>query len=310
MSFLKYSSIENHYQHLYILNVCKNIPKDEVWVVTEKVHGSNFSIIFDDKGNMSYGRRNSQLEPDEIFMNHQEIMKPYIPKFKKAYEMIKTKYNNTPSRVILYGELYGHMPEIFYSKNPGFYGFDIYVNDEFLVFDEMTNIYKTCDIFHAEELFRGTFSEAFNYKVEDRNSTIPAKLNQEEYAPNKNIWEGVVFRPINNYRANQHTVIKKKSSKFMEKTKVVRVIKPKMDNVSIDYFSKLLSFNTQSRIAGMFSKEGKCKNLVALVMDDIMIDYLKEYPAVVLTEQQERIITTQLSKDVGRLYGEYLKTLI
>jgi hypothetical protein len=47
MGFKKYNSIENSYREKFLEKIKSIVPPTEKWVVTEKIHGSNFSFIYD-----------------------------------------------------------------------------------------------------------------------------------------------------------------------------------------------------------------------------------------------------------------------
>lgn len=303
---VKYDSIDNHYKQDFLNHIKGCVPSEEKWVVTEKVHGSNFSVIFDQDGNISYGRRNGLLGDTESFMNHQTIMKPLEPKFRNAFDIVKNELcNGNVTKVVFFGELYGSQKEIYYGDSHGFYGFDIYVNDEFIDYDTACNIYSRCDILYSCELFRGTFDEAMNYEVENVNSTIPELTNGTK-TPEVNRWEGVVIKPVKLYRTkfDDRIIIKKKSSKFAEKVPKVKVEKPKteMSKEAVDALETLLSYNTTSRITGMIGKEGKCKNLLQLVVQDIFKDCEAENGSITLDVQQKKMVNSELFKEVAKLY--------
>jgi len=53
------------------------------WIVTEKVHGSNFSIYYMD-GKIEFSKRNDILKEDEWFYNYQLIKDKLIRSMKKG----------------------------------------------------------------------------------------------------------------------------------------------------------------------------------------------------------------------------------
>ena len=67
-----YPSIENVTKSYKPLNI--NIPECEyTWVAIEKIHGANFSIIFDGE-KIICARRKAILKDDEAFYNHKQII--------------------------------------------------------------------------------------------------------------------------------------------------------------------------------------------------------------------------------------------
>jgi len=74
--FTSYSKIpldSNNWDNSY-----KKIKK---WAVTEKIHGSNFSFVFDVKQkNMKYAKRTGILNENEIFFGYKKILNDVEPK--------------------------------------------------------------------------------------------------------------------------------------------------------------------------------------------------------------------------------------
>lgn len=77
------------------------------WVVTEKVHGANFSVYYNN-GKVSFGKRNALLEEDDWFYSYQ-LIKPQLIKNITLLSNIM----NGPN-IVVYGELFGG----FYPKDP------------------------------------------------------------------------------------------------------------------------------------------------------------------------------------------------
>jgi hypothetical protein len=68
------------------------------WIVTEKVHGSNFSIYYVD-GEIKFSKRNDILKENEWFYNYQLIKDKLIRNIKKISGLLNQK------NIILYSEL-------------------------------------------------------------------------------------------------------------------------------------------------------------------------------------------------------------
>lgn len=69
----KFQKISNNVDK-YILNKKDNklFSNKTKWVATEKIHGSNFSIYYNNN-NVSFAKRNSKLDDDEWFYNYHLI---------------------------------------------------------------------------------------------------------------------------------------------------------------------------------------------------------------------------------------------
>ena len=64
---MTYPEIENHYNKL-IQQYIESHSTEEIWVATEKIHGTNFSFIHD--GNtLTCAKRNSFLKDNDKFFN-------------------------------------------------------------------------------------------------------------------------------------------------------------------------------------------------------------------------------------------------
>ena len=69
MMFKKYNSIENAYRKEFIERVALTTINSNDFVVQEKVHGANFSLITDGR-DLKSAKRTSILEDTEKFYNH------------------------------------------------------------------------------------------------------------------------------------------------------------------------------------------------------------------------------------------------
>uniref|UniRef100_A0A6C0AEP7 Uncharacterized protein n=1 Tax=viral metagenome TaxID=1070528 RepID=A0A6C0AEP7_9ZZZZ len=70
-----------------------NYKKINKWAVTEKVHGSNFSFIYDIKSDsFKYAKRNAILEEDDDFFGYKNILDETIPKIKIIIDFLKKNF--------------------------------------------------------------------------------------------------------------------------------------------------------------------------------------------------------------------------
>lgn len=151
MKFTKYNEIENITNKvLYEFKESPLYNPKDIWVVTEKVHGSNLSIFKDDNGNIVAAKRTDILDTElSSFFNFQKIFDKYnfenlintvenYVKYAAKDELLKEF-----TEVTIYGELcggkYQDMPaipnvklvqkEIQYSNDTEFIIFDIKVTN-------------------------------------------------------------------------------------------------------------------------------------------------------------------------------------
>lgn len=142
MSFIQYPSISN----LTTKEISKisEIDLSKECVITEKIHGANFSFICNDL-DIKCARRNAIINSTEKFHNWEKIFIKYCDKIKQIFNLVKNKYLSTKiiDYIIVYGEIYGGIynhndvakisgakhvqKEIFYCPDINFSAFDIYV---------------------------------------------------------------------------------------------------------------------------------------------------------------------------------------
>ncbi|KAL9653790.1 hypothetical protein ABK040_012851 [Willaertia magna] len=236
MEFVEYQSIDNFYKSYKTFLIDPNYDKikEIPWVVTEKVHGSNFSFIVSknngDTEELKVCKRGSILTLGDLsyYPKAVEIVKPkYEEKCLKLFKIIENYFEDKYiiKSIQIYGELFGgHYPHpevenvlgrvpiqrhVYYSIDYDFYVFDIRVTGMtasefkqevkfFIGYDEMIKFLMESgfEIF-AKELFRGTLEECLNNFNSVFNSIIPKEFyNLPEMEENKNICEGIVIKPI------------------------------------------------------------------------------------------------------------------
>ncbi len=278
------------------------------WIVTEKVHGANFAVYYNN-GNITFSKRNSILKDTDWFYNYQLI------KDKLSTNITKLSKIMNATNIVIYGELFGgwypsNVQEwngaentrinkkgiciipfedraiqegIYYTPNIEYMVFDIAIihddNDEqeFLDYYTMDKYLKQTTFFYAKPLMIGTFKDVENYNLEF-DSLIPTQLGQEQLLKNTNIAEGIVIKPIKPYfikdnNNNVRCLIKKKHSKFQEISDSFDLQEAKKSYQYI--FSQLV---TQNRYQAVISKIGKLTNEnINEVIDDVVEDTWKDF---------------------------------
>ena len=179
--------------------------KDNEWIGTEKIDGTNIRIIWDGYTISFAGRTN----------------KAQIPSFLLDY--LNEKFNNSETeqifeqlfgekQVILFGEGYGNRIQKvghLYRHDNAFILFDVYMNDAdlWLKRDAIEDIAKAFDIEVAPIVFKGTLEEAITYVKSRPQSTIGT-------AP----MEGIVCKPAVDIltRTKERVIVKIKVHDFCE----------------------------------------------------------------------------------------------
>lgn len=105
MSFIHYTSIENHYSN-YVDSMRSKYPQldQELFVVQQKYDGSNFQMIFSKNEPVEYASRNKLLSENDKFFGYKKI----LPSLNGIRKKIQDFLNNSEYETInLFGELYG-----------------------------------------------------------------------------------------------------------------------------------------------------------------------------------------------------------
>lgn len=260
-------------------NSYKKIKK---WCVTEKIHGANFSFVYDCIiENMKYAKRTEILKEDDAFFGYKDILESIEPKIMIIIQKIKKNIEDV-IQIIIYGELFGgiypnyeqkRMPiqkGIYYSPNINFYAFDIYIIERkpdglkkyFVDFEKSIEYFEQANILYAEplEIFN-SYEKAINYKI-GFNSTIPNKFKLPILKENKS--EGIVIRSM-----TEHFIIKKKIPEFQETTYSDNSVSSKdMKTIAENMITENRLNNAISKVG--FINEGNKFIIYNLICEDIL----------------------------------------
>lgn len=154
--------------------------KDNKWVWTEKIDGTNTRIIWDGHSVSFAGHTDNANVPQFLIDKLTEMFGGSVNE-----ELFEQKFGATP--VILYGEGYG--PKIqkggLYRSDLSFILFDVFIGDLYLKREDVEDIAKTFNIDAVPIIFTGAIDEAVAFVKTHPKSTIGN-------AP----MEGVVGRPM------------------------------------------------------------------------------------------------------------------
>lgn len=166
----------------------------EAYIVSEKVHGSNFALVvtLDDGQSIEQGlvikaaRRNDILGDEEVFFKGwKTVVAKYKERCRQVAEWLYSYYDTT--QVIVYGELFGGgfpgmeskpiQPEILYRPDLEFYVFDVayFVNGtkQYVGTEEFYRMMEVIGFeYWARPLFMGTFEDALLFPVDTFKSTV------------------------------------------------------------------------------------------------------------------------------------------
>jgi Rnl2 family RNA ligase len=296
------------------------------WVVTEKVHGSNFSIKYDGK-NYYCGKRSSWVTgPDNVFFNYTKVLEHHKNRIEGLYNHLKTDLKLEFDDLTLYGELCGGSyphPEVkptpgairvqkgvHYSPHNEFYVFDMALDNEIVNYDMVVDALEYFSFLFARPLFTGTIEECLEYSNEFQ-TTIPGELEFPEIE--NNICEGVVIKPNDvRFMGHSRVILKNKNSKWSETTKKKKVrTEYKFTDEGQNMLDALFTYITENRLKNVLSKEGKIDNkMFGLIMErfteDIMKDFLKDnhLPYEALEKVERKTIQKRMATESSNMLRE------
>ncbi|WP_299883253.1 RNA ligase family protein [uncultured Lacinutrix sp.] len=330
MEFKKYNSIENSYRTEFIERVAIATVNNNDFVVQEKVHGANFSLITNGK-DLKSAKRTSLLKDSDSFYNHTLIKEMYYTKMLLLFEAIKKKYSDTKS-ITVFGELFGgSYPDIeqargamkvqkgvFYAPYNGFYAFDIMLNQSYyLNVIEVNQLLEAHGFFYAKTLFRGQLKESLEYS-NTFESKIPKWLKLPEIKDN--ICEGVVIKPVEpHFLPNgNRVIIKNKNAKWSEKSKAnsKTVLQIELSKEANLLQVELERYINPNRLANVMSKESNLDScqigkLIGFLSKDAFEDFTKEFGTSfqLLEKVEQKRLTKQLNQCSAKLIRQEILQL-
>lgn len=304
--FVKYSSLENHYQGRFIAKI-ENTGNDYgTWVATEKVHGANYAFHFDGT-ELKVAKRTAFIEEGEKFYDHIPVKERYTQAIYKMWKALSFDGINGPKSLVVYGELFGGnyggvttgsskvQKEVDYLHYQDFIMFDIVVNGRFMDWDFVVDMGRRFEIPVVPEIGRGTFHQMLelnNHFV----TVVPEMYGLDPLADN--IGEGLVIRPIDSRFLidGKRVIIKSKNAKFSEKKdRADTKPKPKVvmslgECIVLDEICKYLNEN---RINAVVSKIGTVTGkefgkVLGMFVQDALNDYCTDNECNVRKEHGER----------------------
>lgn len=275
--FKGYSSLENHYNGKFIERIRNNALDGGEWVAREKIHGTNFSFIVS-RDSVTCAKRTGIINDGEDFFGYAIVQ----AKYRDSLLALQKSITGAVISYQVFGEFAGGgiQKGVDYGDKD-FYVFDILVNTEggtsYIDDYMMEGICNTLGFKMAPLLGRGKFDELsklpndllsvvkeYNACLTEPNSlahvnrcvfkAVPAQENQTPA-------EGYVLKPCYpKFLPNGSRVaIKCKNSRFSEKAKSDKPIKPKavLTEVDTEVLNKLAEFATLNRVGNVISKIGE-----------------------------------------------------
>ncbi|MGY3795704.1 RNA ligase family protein [Aquimarina sp. 433] len=304
------------------------------WVVTEKVHGANFSFIYD-QSTLKYAKRKDYLSWNDDFFGFQLIVNKLEDNLLQLFEDLSTLIKG--SKYIIYGELFGGKyphPDIepdsnvqaiqtgvYYSPTIDFCAFDIAIeingsnSKYYLDYESSVSFFEKYEIFYAKPLLVGKFGEALNFDTRI-NSAIPKQLNLPELK--ENLIEGVVIKPFNqidNKSIPFRPIIKLKNKEFDEEKKFHQAEKwtyiPNISSKTEDLsfiLNELRNYITVNRLESAISKIGALdftnEQRIIDIKNEFFLDTLVDF------NENNKNLLEELSDDEKKWINERVKSEI
>ena len=287
--FTKFPSLENTYRQKEIDKIIMIGIKDK-WVVTEKVHGANFSFwVYKDlesgKINIKCAKRSGWIEEAEKFFNYKLVLEKYRPMLEKLRKDLLDDF-------VIYGEMYGGNIQsgMCYKLEQDFVAFDMrWINvDESLSLplDKLTTLTLEKDYSIPVTPLIGVY-DSFEEALATEES-FTSKLIREDFdgAEKHKEAEGVVIEPdAAVYDPNGSRVyLKKKTKRFLEKggKPNIKHKSPVVLQESVEVkLEEALVFLNRNRFESVVSKIGEVSikdigKVMGLMTQDIIVDMEKD----------------------------------
>lgn len=310
-NFLKYPSIENHYQAKFIAMFLTNYTelKDETFIIMEKIHGANIQIKIT-KDAYKVGKRNSFMKPTDSFYGLLDFVENNFLDAIKGIQNAWKSFCYPVESITLYGEYFGKgiQKGVYYGESKYIRFFDYRINNilqvqrNFLEFAKRFGLPIVPEIAIVQGL-----ENALNFNTEFNSKISPEVILD-------NICEGVVIKPLyKNYYSSEGSLfyIKKKNSKFLEKSKQPSP-KQVVDLGKIGELQEIFkTYINKNRVESVFSKHGAIKDIkqvskyIKYVLEDATIDFLKDNDTTFLTEKELKFIYN-VGSSIFTLLKEYL----
>lgn len=324
--FTKFPSLENTYRQKEIDKIVMMEIKDQ-WVVTEKVHGANFSFwvyknIETKEVDIKCAKRSGWIEEDEKFFNYKPVLEKYRPMLEKLRGDVLDNF-------VIYGELFGGdiQSGMCYSLEQDFVAFDMrWINEDGSLgwtLDKLTMLTLKDDYNLPVTPLIGvydTFKEALAVEESFTSKLIRQDFDGKEEHKET---EGIVIEPNNAvYEPNGSRVyLKKKTKRFLEKGgkpnikhKVPMLLQ---ESVRLKLDEALLFLNN-NRFDSVVSKIGEVSikdigKVMGLLTQDIVVDMEKDLEQAVdlwfETKGEKQLFMKNLQKVVQDFVKPILLTM-
>jgi Rnl2 family RNA ligase len=279
------------------------------WVVTEKVHGANFSFVYEAE-KLHFAKRKDYLTWQDDFFAFQSVVVRLEQQILSLFEAIATRIK--AEKIVIYGEIFGGsyphkqvlavadiqavQTGVYYCPNIEFCGFDIAISEEsgnkyYLDYQDVVSYFSEFGIFYARPLFIGKLNDVLDFDTHI-NSTIPAQFGLPEL--DKNLIEGVVIKPYRHLEQlgdAPRPVVKLKNAEFDEEEQFHQAEKwswqpdaPSKSEELNFWVQEIRRYLTPNRLNSAISKIGaliahdnrRKEDIKAEVLRDTLADFVED----------------------------------
>jgi Rnl2 family RNA ligase len=317
------------------------------WVVSEKVHGANFSIYYDGE-EFKFAKRTSFIgegkkEDDGTyytsggsFYNWQEALEQdeVLKKVDNIFAQLCSRGKDT---LVVCGELFGGsyphkevdisnvkavQKGVYYSPQQHFYAFDIKVNGSYIDYFTFDINCRMADLLYAKALMIGSMDDCLQYP-NDKQSLVYKWVGLDlPKMEEDNVSEGVVIKPvIPVYFPNgKRVILKNKNEKFAEKSKgkkskipqVAKELEPEAKKL----LDELLNYITENRLKHVLSHIGDVTDkdfgkILGHFMKDCLDDFMKDFPEYKVQNAANRnMINKSANREAANLIRQNFLNII
>jgi Rnl2 family RNA ligase len=287
--FTEYEHMKNHYNVDFDIEQY-NADLETKWVATEKIHGTNYSFLYNPSTDVIPCRRSGTLMSDPAFYNHLAIFNKYKNDIVIIYNKLKEIYP-TLKQIQLYGELFGGLYNgktsksskkvqngVEYNLENDFMAFDLKISydttTQYLNWDMLIELLLLTTIKHVPVIKEGIFQEMLQ-----QNPSFESVVYSYYGLPKieSNFAEGYVIKPIKEMQNKKsgRVIFKFKNPRFSEIAHGKSEKTTKSASNKLNYGQLLLPYLTDIRYDNVFAKQLSTvtrEELINALVEDIKIE--------------------------------------
>lgn len=328
--FSEYPHMQNHYNTYFDIEMYKT-NTDTKWVATEKIHGTNYSFLYEPTSDVIPCRRSGTLINDPSFYNHLSVFNKYKDNLPNIFSKLKEQYP-TLMQIQLYGELFGGLYDgqtaqyskkvqkgISYCLINDFLAFDLKITlldeqthkkiDKFLDWDIFCNVLSETNIKTIPIIKEGSLKEMLQLKP-DFESLVHTLYNLPKLESNQA--EGYVIRSIKEQydeRKENRVMFKFKNPKFNEIAHAPSGDKKiKQPNEMSNISSQLLAYVTLNRYENVFAKQlttATKQDIIEAMVKDVIVDWTDDNKDIELNDEKREKINKILTNMVTNFVSKH-----